>query len=120
MKAEKRAAKAKRKRDTRGVEMARDEAERRLAYDRDGGKCRATGRWMPFKHASVLRAAHSHHVVFRSAGGDGSLKNRLTVCAEIHDMLHRHILEVSGNPNSRVRFRQRNQETGQIEREWEG
>lgn len=33
---------------------------------------------------------HSHHIVFRSQGGDDSLENLVTVCARCHDLIHNH------------------------------
>lgn len=93
--------------------------QRRLAYVRDGGKCRATGKWLPFKHSSIFKVAHSHHVVFLSIGGKDGPENRITVCYAIHRMIHHdRCLSITGDPNGTVEFTETNPETGKVVRVW--
>lgn len=94
------------------------DGHRLTAYERDGGKCRATGKWLPFRHPSLLKVAHSHHVVFLSAGGSDGPENRITISWPIHKLIHGHRLDVTGNPNGTVHFIQKNLETGKVEHEW--
>lgn len=103
----------------KSVERLLREHNRALAYDRDGGKCRATGKWLPFRHSSLLQVAHSHHVIFLSRGGSDGPENRITVCFAIHKMIHHGLLDVTGDPNSTVTFTEKNLETGAIVRVWD-
>lgn len=93
--------------------------KRQQAYQRDHGLCRVFGVPVKLTSANPLEVAHAHHVIFRSAGGTDDLSNLATVSARAHDLIHRHVIDVSGNANGTLVIRQRNIETGRIVREWE-
>lgn len=38
----------------------------------------------------------AHHVVFLSRGGSDTIENLATVTAEVHDMIHKEVLRVTG------------------------
>jgi len=43
------------------------------------------------------RAAHCHHIVFRSRGGKTELANEVAVCATCHALIHAGLLRVTGS-----------------------
>lgn len=116
---QRRKAKAADTRAKRFIERQVEEAERKAAYDRDGGKCRATGKWLPFKHSSPLQCAHSHHMKYRSAGGGGEISNRVTLSFRSHRMEHDGYLRIDGDPNGTLIFTEINPETGKEVRQWQ-
>ncbi len=71
----------------RAVKFARTLS--RKARDRDGGECQVPG--------CSHRAAHAHHVLFRSQGGDDAPENLVPLCAYHHlRCLHGGFLGVTG------------------------
>lgn len=118
-KEERRKAKAADTRARKFIERMASEDNRRKAYERDGGKCRGTGKWLPFKHSSIFKVAHSHHVIFLSLGGKDGPENRLTISYGIHRMIHHdRCLTIAGDPNGTVEFTETNPETGKVVRSW--
>lgn len=115
-----RMAKAKDKRAEERREREAWSVVRKAAFVRDRGRCRAFGTPLSLVTANPELLAHAHHVVFRSAGGSDDLSNVCTLSPRAHEMVHRHMLDVEGDANATLTFRQRHPETGRIEREWEG
>ena len=116
---EKRMAKAKAKKaEDRQAAVVFSE-NRRQAYKRDNGLCRVFGVGVKLTSANPLEVGHAHHVRFRSAGGDDSLGNLATVSARAHDLIHRHVLDVTGDANGTLSITQRHLETGRIVRQWD-
>jgi hypothetical protein len=111
-------AKNKSKREREKVERAAWLKLREQVYIRDGGICRATGKPLELWDANPYRQMHPHHIKFRSAGGEDTTANVITLDPKIHDEIHAHRLECSGNGNGVVTFTRRNRETGAIERTW--
>jgi len=79
----------------------------RLAvWERDGWKCR---------HCKTRNNLHSHHIVFRSHGGEDTTENEITMCFRCHDLVHAeklHIEQAEGQPvdaNLPVVFRRVNE-----------
>jgi hypothetical protein len=59
-------------------------------YARDGWRCAVPG-------CSSRQSLHDHHLVFRSAGGDDELRNRLTLCAWHHLRgVHQRLVRITG------------------------
>lgn len=114
-----RVERAKAKRQSKLDAIKLDDIERRKAYDRDGGKCRATGQWLPFRHKSLLKVAHSHHVVYLSLGGARGAENRITVAWSVHKLIHANELEVTGDPATTVTFTLWNLETMKVVKSWD-
>lgn len=116
---EDRQAKARAKRQREREADAAWRVLREQIWRRDGGVCRATGQPLELYHESPLRMTQTHHIVWRSAGGKDVSSNLISVSARIHDEIHAHKLDVSGNGDELVTFTRRNLETGKIERSWD-
>ena len=59
---------------------------------RDGGICS--------NPRCVGEACHSHHIVFRSAGGRTAFSNETAVCETCHALIHEGLLRIVGNPHA--------------------
>lgn len=92
------------KRKLRRTEMAREREIRMATYERDKGLCRAYGVPVNFAGVDPLRVAHCHHFKYRSAGGSDDISNRITLSPQAHDLEHRHLLHISGDPNGTLEF----------------
>lgn len=82
----------------RAVKLAIWKQEKELRYrviKRDDSKCRVCGRRV-FSTDDPLRGAHVHHIVYRSAGGDGRMSNLICVCPPCHDLEHTHRISITG------------------------
>ena len=110
-------ARKQRERAEMRVEVQRLRELRRRIYARDGGRCRATGKPVDLTTDNPWRLAHVHHVVFRSVGGTNDTGNLVTLCADAHDLIHRHLLTIAGNADEMLLFT-RFQGNGQIARMW--
>lgn len=75
-----------------------------LVTARDGRKCRACKRSIDAGATDMLRKAHHHHVVFRSAGGKDETGNLMLACGICHSNIHAHRLTVSGNADGTLTF----------------
>jgi 5-methylcytosine-specific restriction endonuclease McrA len=77
--------------------------ERRYAashrlFDYHRWRCAAPG-------CSSRQSLHDHHIVFRSAGGDDALANRVPLCAFHHLRgVHARLIRISGEAPDRLRF----------------
>lgn len=69
---------------------------RAAVYDRDHGQCRVCGNPVRFQSRSPFDIAHTHHIVYRSAGGTDDLSNLVLLCGPCHSDEHRHKLDISG------------------------
>lgn len=67
---------------------------------RDGGRCRNPG-------CRRREELHAHHIDHRSHGGRTIPANSVSVCARCHALIHAGLLEVSGDPFSRLSWRPR-------------
>lgn len=120
---------AKRTKDdkARAAKLAWD-TKRKSIYDRERGKCRAFGWPTVFilgpasKRGDPKFYAHCHHLVFRSALGDDSSGNLISISWEAHDMIHgkhaRYAMDAEGNGNGIVRFTLKEAETGKVLKTW--
>lgn len=76
---------------------------------RDGGRCRVCGvRVTAPGDGDPSRFAHTHHIVYRSAGGSDDLSNLVLLCAKCHDDEHQHRLALTGTadrlrPSKRIK-----------------
>jgi hypothetical protein len=120
----------RRKEKARTKKQAEREADAvwaKTAYDvyvRDHGCSRASGRPLKFRSGPVATIADPHHIAWRSAGGDDSTKNLVTLSRDEHDMVHmrgnyKFRLEVEGDANQTLTFRKYSMETGRLVREWD-
>lgn len=75
-------------------------------FTRDYGRCRAFGARLEFDGTKVEKRAEIHHVVYRSAGGPDTLDNLITLSWRAHKMEHNGLLELEGNPNGAVTFKE--------------
>lgn len=118
---------AKRKAKTLAQRKAK-EAERQAwlrmrmrIYERDKGQCRVCGK--PLKFASGdWDQAHTHHIVYRSAGGPDTSENLVVLCMKEHEAEHGHLLTIEGNADGLLTFtRYRFTDAGrEVVRQWEG
>lgn len=118
----KRAAKRAQKRHEELERIRQDQEWRAQAYERDGGRCRATGVWLPLHHPSLMKVAHSHHVIWKSQapGMPDGPHRRITICFKVHEMIHAlKCLDVEGDPDHTVTFTERDPETGKVVRQWD-
>jgi 5-methylcytosine-specific restriction endonuclease McrA len=63
---------------------------------RDKLRCRVCGKRGDPDSVDLLRKLHRHHLVYRSAGGQDTLENLVSLCAQCHDDEHRHRLKIEG------------------------
>lgn len=77
-------------------------ALRRALALREGGRCAN-----PCCRRPIGSEGHAHHVVFRSRGGPTTIENEIWLCARCHGLVHAGVLEVSGDPESGLRWRAR-------------
>ena len=64
---------------------------------RDGYKCRVCGKRCNPEAVTLLEKGHHHHIVYRSAGGEDTTANLVTLCVLCHDAEHRHELKIEGH-----------------------
>ena len=93
-------------------------ALRAAVWGRDGGKCRACSTLVQLRSDDPFKLMHAHHIRFRSAGGEDTLDNLVSVCGNCHDLIHRHLIVILGNPNETVTFTEF-EKSGEAKREWE-
>ncbi len=86
----------KRKKAEAALEAVRERQIREAVFKRDNGACRVCGMRVYLHHANPFKVMQAHHVIYKSAGGDDSLGNRITTCAECHDDEHTHRIDISG------------------------
>ena len=91
--AEKRRAKAKTKADVYA------EVDRR-----DGMVCRGTGRRLVRALDLVLNRREHHHILPRSKGGKDTTANLCNVSLELHELITRHRVTVTGNADQTLTF----------------
>lgn len=115
---ERRLARAKAKRTAKRVEVDAFAQLRRLVYLRDRATCRVFGTPLKLVSANPLEVAHCHHVIFRSAGGSDALENLALLSPRAHDLVHRHVIDVTGDANKTLTILERNPETGRVVHEW--
>ena len=82
--------------------MAAHEREVWRAVDaRDHCWCRICAHFCSPRAIGTLSRAQRHHIVYRSAGGETTTANLVTLCARCHDAEHRHELRLSGDADWR-------------------
>lgn len=92
---------------------------RKAIYQRDGGCCRVCGRRVLLYAPNPLLQAETHHLVYRSAGGQDISSNLICACAVCHEKEHVHVLQIAGNGDGLVTIAEINPETGRTVRVWE-
>jgi 5-methylcytosine-specific restriction endonuclease McrA len=76
---------------------------------RDGGHCKVCGvRVTAPGDGDPRRFAHTHHIVYRSAGGSDDLSNLVLLCGQCHDDEHQHRITLTGTadrlrPSKRIK-----------------
>lgn len=73
-------------------------------YLRDHRRCRAFKTPLLFETDNLLKLAHSHHKIHKSAGGSDEAHNRVTLSPKAHRMHHDGLLEMDGDPNATLTF----------------
>jgi 5-methylcytosine-specific restriction endonuclease McrA len=80
---------------------------RAAVYDRDHGQCRVCGHLVRFQSRSPFDIAHTHHIVYRSAGGTDALANLVLLCGICHEDEHRHRISITGTADTLTVTRRR-------------
>ena len=101
-----------------GEERARLAVTRKAIYQRDHGCCRVCGKALRFEHQYPATRMQWHHIVYKSAGGDDSIDNGLTVCWKCHRDEHESLIEIKGTGQC-VTIRRFHPETGRVVEQWE-
>jgi hypothetical protein len=106
----------------------RIEARSRLreqCFERDKGRCRATGKALRFQASNPYLVGHAHHIVWLGRGGEDTLSNLILVDPLIHELIHARVvnasrrIDVTGDGNGTVHFSEIDLETGKTTREWD-
>ena len=71
---------------------------------RDRRTCRCCGTRADPSAIGLLKRAHRHHIMYRSAGGPDTTANLITLCATCHSAEHQHRLDIRGNADTSVEF----------------
>src|ERR1043166_4935361 len=91
------------KKEAVSAEEARWTDVRKAVDARDQKRCRCCGRsHLNPDRVGVLHKAHRHHITYRSAGGEHSSANVITLCASCHNSEHKHNLRIEGNADEGV------------------
>ncbi len=98
-------SRAEERKDRLAMKRQIERAVYRAVDARDQRKCRACGRKADPHGVGLVEHGHRHHVVFRSAGGETSTSNVVTLCNSCHSDVHAHRLTVEGDANSQLRIR---------------
>lgn len=117
-KAETKAAVSKARAKAEKADKARLAAIREACWMRDHGMCRACRTAVSLFSGQALKTAHCHHLVYRSKQGSDELSNRCILCPRCHEAEHLGKLEISGDPNTVLRFTERQGESGKAGRTW--
>ena len=98
------ASRASVKRHLKAEEEAHERAVHKAVDARDGHRCRVCGRRCDPHAIDLLRRAHRHHLVYRSAGGATTTGNLVSLCADCHADVHRHVLDVRGDGDTGIKI----------------
>ena len=79
------------------MDRAAYRAVAKIVDKRDKGRCRVCLTRCDPDAVTLLDRAHRHHIVYRSAGGEDSDANVITLCAICHANQHRGMIDVRGN-----------------------
>lgn len=71
---------------------------------RDQHRCRCCGIKVSLRPINPLWRAETHHVIYRSHGGESDTENLVTLCAGCHAGIHAHEIDVRGRSQRSVRF----------------
>ncbi len=83
-------------------EQANYRAVWKIIDKRDHGRCRACLTRSDPNAISMLDRAHRHHIIYRSAGGEDTDENLITLCAVCHANQHRGVIDIRGNARTGV------------------
>ena len=72
-----------------------------LVDNRDEHCCRVCGRFCNPRALGIIARAHRHHLVYRSKGGETSITNLVSLCAQCHADEHDGKLQLSGDAELR-------------------
>jgi hypothetical protein len=88
---------------------------------RDNRRCRAFGTPLKFDTDNLKKKSENHHVIPKSAGGSDDPWNRCTLSPLAHSMRHGGELEITGNADETLTFKQYEFKGGTrvFLREWE-
>jgi 5-methylcytosine-specific restriction endonuclease McrA len=120
-KAAKRKAKSAAQRKAKEAERQAWLRMRMRIYERDKGLCRCCLKPVKFTSGDWDQH-HTHHVLYRSAGGLDVTSNLISLCMKCHQAEHGHLLEIEGNPDqlctlTKFKFTDAGRE---VVRQWEG
>lgn len=116
----KRVAKSRAKRALDAKAAAEWDVLKRAVYERDKGRCRVCGHARKLRSENPLDESDAHHIVFRSAGGENTTTNLVTVCSwPCHRHIHEHRLSVTGSGDGEIVIQEIHPETGRVVRQWE-
>jgi hypothetical protein len=93
------------------AEKAEAKAEREvyaLVDARDKRICRCCGHRTTT--LGLTTRTHHHHLVYRSAGGEHSTANIVTLCPACHNDEHKHRLRIEGNADVGLTFKRPDQD----------
>lgn len=90
-----------------------------VIFERDKGRCRVCARRVKKNADDPRKRAETHHIVYRSAGGEDLPMNLLLTCGICHSLEHQHRIEISGNGNGTATVRHFNAETGKVISQWD-
>jgi len=83
----------------RDRKSAEDAAWKRVCKEvdaRDGKQCRCCDKRSDPEATGLLKRGHRHHIVYRSAGGQDTAENLITLCADCHNDEHHNRLRIEG------------------------
>jgi len=83
-------------------QKAREREVHQQVDTRDRLCCRVCGHYSSPMAVGVLERSHRHHLVYRSAGGETTTANLLTLCAKCHSGVHEATLRLEGNADLRA------------------
>ena len=109
-----RSLKAKEDRATERADRVKRDLIRCDVWTRDRGACRVCGCAVRLKSDNFLLRMESHHVKYRSQGGEDGLTNEIATCASCHNMEHRHLIDIDGDPNGVITIAIRHSESGTV------
>ncbi len=101
------------------ADKARLAAIREACWQRDKAQCRACGRQVELYDLNALNMGHAHHLIYRSALGSDELQNRCWLCPRCHEAEHRALLQITGDPDAVLTFKEYDATSGKLLKTWE-
>ncbi|MDH5244835.1 MAG: HNH endonuclease [Betaproteobacteria bacterium] len=101
-KAERRQASARHAQARRAKEQRAWQQVRAQVYERDRGRCRVCQTAVKFASSWPADLGHTHHLRYRSAGGDDSTGNLVLLCGACHRAAHAHRIDLDGDGDAAI------------------